>query len=213
MSSGNNDSLQAANRRLLRRLVLVAVAMFGFGFALWPLYNVFCAITGIGGRTGVVSTEEATAQSALGDAERWVTVTFDANVDPALPWRFAPASKSMQVKVGSLTETHYVAANSSDHSIVGRAIPSVAPGQASLYFNKTECFCFSQQTLESQQSRDMPVRFIIDPKLPQGIDTLTLSYTFFMQEEATAALLSANSPPSAEAQDTAEQAEALHPGP
>lgn len=181
------DHRTQANQRLIRRLLIVTVLMFGFGFALWPLYNVFCAITGIGGRTGEVTLAEAEQQSALAD-ERWVTVTFDANVDPSLPWRFEPHQKSMQVKVGELTETNYLAANNSDASVVGRAIPSVAPGQASLYFNKTECFCFSEQTLTAQQSRDMPVRFIIDPELPKKIDTLTLSYTFYLQGDATAEL-------------------------
>ncbi|MCG8465592.1 MAG: cytochrome c oxidase assembly protein [Xanthomonadales bacterium] len=185
--SDRADTQQAANRRLIRRLLVVTVLMFGFGFALWPLYNVFCAITGLGGRTGQVTNEEANAQALVGD-ERWVTVTFDANVDVKLPWRFQPYEKTMQVKVGELTETHYLAVNTTDQSIVGQAVPSVAPGEASLYFNKTECFCFSEQVLEAQQSRDMPVRFIVDPELPHDINTLTLSYTFYLQGDATAEL-------------------------
>ncbi|GAB4198007.1 MAG: cytochrome c oxidase assembly protein [Wenzhouxiangellaceae bacterium] len=184
----SSADLRSANRRLLRWLVLGAVGMFGFGFALWPLYNVFCDLTGIGGRTGTVSVAEAAAQGNAA-ASRWVTVTFDANVDPKLPWRFEPLEKSLRVQTGVLTETHYVAANQTELPVVGQAVPSVAPGQASLYFNKTECFCFTQQTLDAGQSRDMPVRFIIDPELPQHIETLTLSYTFYRQDDATAALL------------------------
>lgn len=186
-NSDNRNAPPPANRRLIRRLVIASVLMFGFGFALWPLYNVFCSITGLGGRTGTVTVEEAQAQAGYQD--RLVTVTFDANVDPNLPWRFEPMVKSMQVRPGELTETSYVAANQVDHAVVGQAVPSVSPGTASLYFNKTECFCFTQQTLEAGQSRDMPVRFIIDPKLPPGINTLTLSYTFYLQDDATEELL------------------------
>jgi cytochrome c oxidase assembly protein subunit 11 len=172
------------NSTLALKLGATAVAMFGFGYALVPLYDVFCEITGLNGKTGVVS--EAQAAGTV-DTERLVTVEFDSNVNPALPWKFGPMQKKVQVHPGEIKEVLYFAENTSDHAVVGQAVPSVAPSPASLYFNKTECFCFTQQTLAPGERRVMPVRFIVDPQMPGKYTTLTLSYTFFAAPDQTAA--------------------------
>lgn len=166
-----------ANKRLALKLALMAVLMFGFGYAMVPLYNVFCKVTGINGKTGQITNREAQQEEV--DAERFVTVEFDTNVNSKLPWKFKPLQLRLKVNPGVINQAMFYAENMTGFTIVGQAIPSVAPNIASLYFNKTECFCFTQQTLGPGERRDMPVRFIIDPKLPQGIKTMTLSYTFF----------------------------------
>lgn len=184
MSNGPSPGRQSA--KLAGRLAIVAVAMFGFGYALVPLYDKFCEITGIGGRTG-----DAVAESKLSagiDHSRTVTVHFDSNVNSGLPWRFEPTEPFMEVHPGELYETVYIAYNSSRRPVVAQAVPSVAPGQASLYFNKIECFCFTEQLLGPGESREMPVRFMVDPHLPQRIELVTLSYILYKNEDATAVL-------------------------
>ncbi|TDJ34271.1 MAG: cytochrome c oxidase assembly protein [Gammaproteobacteria bacterium] len=169
-----------ANRKLAGRLVIFAVGMFGFGFLLWPLYNVFCDIAGLNGRgSGLV---EASVIETRIDSKRLVTVQFDANVNSELPWDFEPVEFAMKVHPGELSVASYIAKNTSAEVIVGQAVPSVAPGRAAPYFKKTECFCFTQQTLEAGEEREMPVHFIIDPDLPEDVRTVTLSYTFFRSE-------------------------------
>lgn len=165
------------NRRLTGKLLLLAVGMFGFGFLLWPLYNVFCEITGLNGKgSGLV--EASTVEQTV-DENRWVTVQFDANVNSELSWSFEPEQFEMRVHPGELSKANYIASNRAGRAITGQAVPSVAPGRAAPYFNKTECFCFTQQTLEAGEERNMPVHFIIDPDLPEDVRTVTLSYTFF----------------------------------
>ncbi len=172
---------QDSNRVLVRKLTWAAVLMFGFGFALWPLYTVFCNITGINGKTGQVSEQDI--QSMGLDPNRVVTVHFDGTVNSRLPWQFRPNQFSMEVHPGQVYEASYHAFNRGVEAIVGNAVPSVAPAEASLYFNKTECFCFTAQKLEAGEGKDMPLRFIIDPALPDDIQEVTLSYTFFMNDE------------------------------
>ncbi len=171
-------------------LTLLAVGMFGFGYLLVPLYDKFCEITGIGGRTG----EGVAAESLITeiDKSRKVTVHFDATVNSALPWRFEPTERMMDVHPGKLYETEYVAYNLSDKPVIAQAVPSVSPGRASLFFNKTECFCFTEQLLGPGESRDMPVRFIVDPNLPQGTSLVTLSYIIYKDDAATAVLAAAD---------------------
>lgn len=171
-------------------LSLMAVAMFGFGYLLVPLYDKFCEITGIGGRTGEAVVAETLSSEV--DESRLVMVHFDANVNSALPWRFEPTERMMEVHPGRLYETTYVAHNRSDQTLVAQAVPSVAPGIASLYFNKTECFCFTEQVLAPGESRDMPVRFIVDANLPARTDLITLSYIIYPNDQASAALAAAN---------------------
>jgi len=171
---------QAANNRVVKRLGIAAVAMFGFGFALVPLYNVFCDITGINGKTGRIELEAALSQKV--DEERLVTVEFVASVNSDLPWEFRPVTRRVKVHPGEVTEVHYFARNKIDKMVTGQAIPSLAPGLAAKYFNKTECFCFTRQILQPNESKDMPLRFIVDPQLPEEVRTVSLSYTFFQVE-------------------------------
>ena len=176
--------------RTVALLSLLAVAMFGFGYLLVPLYDKFCEITGIGGRTGDAVAEQTLSGEV--DTSRLVTVHFDATVNSALPWRFEPTERMMDVHPGQLYETTYVAYNLSDQAVVAQAVPSVAPGQAALFFNKTECFCFTEQLLGPGESRDMPVRFIVDPNLPARTNLVTLSYIIYKNDAATAVLAAAH---------------------
>lgn len=168
---------QQANRRVVKRLGLSAVLMFGFGFALVPLYDVFCDITGINGKTGRIEQEAVLSQEV--DEERLVTVEFLATVNSKLPWEFKPMIRRIKVHPGEVTEVNYFARNKTNRLVAGQAIPSLAPGLAAKYFNKTECFCFSRQTLQPGESKEMPLRFVVDPQLPEEIRTVSLSYTFF----------------------------------
>jgi cytochrome c oxidase assembly protein subunit 11 len=173
-----SNERQTRNERSFLRIALVAVAMFGFGYLLVPLYDVFCEITGLNGKTGRID-EAAIAASYVPDESRLVTVQFVANNNLGMPWQFAPAVTSMQVHPGKVYETAFTAQNPTSQHMVGQAVPSVAPGKASRYFNKTECFCFNQQPLAAGESKDMPLRFIVDPRLPRDVSTLTLAYTVF----------------------------------
>jgi len=168
---------QQANRRVVKRLGISAVLMFGFGFAMVPLYDVFCDITGINGKTGRIEQEAALSQEV--DEERLVTVEFLATVNSKLPWEFKPMIRKIKVHPGEVTQVNYFARNKTDRLVAGQAIPSLAPGLAAKYFNKTECFCFTRQTLQPGESKEMPLRFVVDPQLPKEIRTVSLSYTFF----------------------------------
>ena len=163
--------------------------MFGFGYALVPIYNVMCKLTGINGKTGRISEEQAATLAV--DTSRLVTIEFDTNINGNLPWKFMAETSKVQVHPGKVTDAMFVVENQSDQQIVGQAIPSVAPLQASLFFNKTECFCFTQQTLAPHERREMLVRFVVGPELPDDISTLTLSYTFFQAPETNSAALQA----------------------
>jgi len=163
------------HRKLATKLLLVAVGMFGFGFALLPLYDVFCDLTGLGGR-GVQVVESGQASGAI---DRTVKIRFDATVNSSLSWDLQPVEPYTRVQLGDMSETSYMAFNDSDRATSGQAIYTVTPPEASLYFVKTECFCFVQQTLGANESREMPVRFYIKPDLPERIREVTLSYTFF----------------------------------
>jgi cytochrome c oxidase assembly protein subunit 11 len=172
------------HRKLVKRLVLVSVAMFGFGFAMWPLYNVFCDLTGLGGR-GVKIAEET---GVLEKSDRQVRIRFDATTNSNLPWEFEAIDKSMTVNLGEMSEARYLAVNPTGQAMAGHAIFNVTPPEASLYFVKTECFCFTQQVLQANESREMPVYYFIQPDLPHKIKEITLSYTFFADENAKLAL-------------------------
>lgn len=187
-----SSELSAANRRVVRRLFIVVLAMFGFGFALVPLYDVFCDITGINGKTGRIAAEEALTRQV--DEQRLVTVEFLASVNSDLPWEFHPLVRKIQVHPGEIREVHYFAQNRTAHSIVGQAVPSLAPGLAAKYFNKTECFCFTQQTLGPGEGREMPLRFVVDPDLPADVRTVSLSYTFYPAQGAEPASAEGASP-------------------
>lgn len=174
------------NRRYVGRLTLIGLLMFGFGFALVPLYQVFCDAFGINGRffdieKGVYEPSESVKKTlALGvDTERWVTIQFLANENSELPWEFRPVVKEIKVHPGEVKEVSYLAKNLTDKAVVAHAVPSIAPGQAVKYFNKIECFCFTQQTLKAHEEKNMPLRFVVDRHLPRNITVLTLAYTFY----------------------------------
>jgi len=173
--------------QLLRRALMVIGGSFVFAFALVPVYRVACEkVFGIKlARTAVDGKTVAGMRAVAG---RIVTVEFDGTVNSALSWGFHPNQARMQVHPGELNSASYWARNESDHAIVGNAAPSIAPNTASGYFNKTECFCFTQQLLQAGEARQMPVRFIVDPALPADVKTITLSYTFYQNDTATAAL-------------------------
>jgi len=170
----------SANTRLVRRLLLVAGAMFGFGFAMVPLYNVFCDITGLNGKTG---DQAASVEAMQPDLSRTVVVEFVASVNQSMPWEFRPEVTRMEVHPGKVYRTQYYARNRTDRSMTGQAIPSVAPGVAARHFKKTECFCFTEQQFDGGEGRDMPVMFMVDPELPDEVEVVTLSYTFFEKTE------------------------------
>lgn len=177
----------SANRSLAFRLTVMAVSMFAFGFLLVPLYEVMCRITGIGGRT---NAEAATISATQEVSNRLITVEFVAVLNEQAPWEFRPAVTSIQVHPGQLYDTAFFARNLTDGVLVGSAVPSVAPGQAAKHFIKTECFCFTQQNFTAGEGRDMGVQFMVDPALPEYIDRVTLSYTFFVNRPETAKLAS-----------------------
>ena len=152
--------------------MFVVIGMFGFGFALVPLYDVFCDITGLNGKTG---DQLALSERMTVDNSRLVEVEFLASLNDNMPWEFKPAQHSVKVHPGEPTRVEYVAVNRTNRTIVGQAVPSVAPGRAAEYFQKTECFCFTEQKLEAGEEKQMPVIFVVDPNLPEDVSQLALS--------------------------------------
>lgn len=170
----NNNS----NSRVIARLMFVVIGMFGFGFAMVPLYDVFCDITGINGKTG---DKVMLAENLQVDTSRVIEVEFIASLNESMPWEFKPMQHSIKVHPGEPARITYVAVNKTDKPIIGQAVPSVAPGRAAEYFQKTECFCFTEQKLEAGEEKEMPVIFVVDPQLPDDVSQLALSYTFFIK--------------------------------
>ena len=170
-------SLAQANRRLAGKLFLLTVAMFGFGYALVPLYAVFCQLTGLNGTTGRADAQAVQASEV--DKSRWVTIEFTGQVMGNLPWEFRPLQKKIRLHPGDTAVVKYYARNLANNTIVGRAVPSVAPNKAAPHFKKIECFCFNQQELKAGESEEMPVRFLLERDLPKDVNTLTLSYAFY----------------------------------
>lgn len=174
----------AANRRMGLKLGATALLMFGFGFALVPLYDVFCEITGLNGKTGRLEAE-AVASTRV-DTGRRVTVEFTGNAADGLPWEFRPLVTKLDVHPGETIVVNYYVRNMTNETITGQAVPSVAPGRAATYFKKIECFCFSNQKLAPGEAREMPVRFMVMPELAKEVETITLSYAFFNTDKAQA---------------------------
>jgi cytochrome c oxidase assembly protein subunit 11 len=177
-----DPTLRSDNLRLVGKLVVVTALMFGFGYALVPMYRAICNALGI----NVLSVSEqltsnggrgAAALNGQVDTSRTVTIEFDANARG--PWDFKPAQRSVDVHPGELTTVMYEFRNVQNRTMAAQAIPSYAPQQAMAHFNKLECFCFSEYTLAPGESKRWPVVFVIDPKLPKDVRTITLSYTFF----------------------------------
>ncbi len=172
----------------LGRMAAVVVGVFLLTFSLVPLYRIACEkVFGIRLERG-----PAQAAAAVASGKRTVRVEFDGGVNSKLPWAFHPEQLTMDVVPGELNEALYYARNDSQRALVGSAVPSVAPARASGYFSKTECFCFTAQTLQAGETREMPVRFIVDPGLPADVNTITLSYTFYKNDALSAQLAPAS---------------------
>ena len=174
-------SLPRENVKMLGKLAIVVAGMFAFGYALVPMYKAICEFTGINvlaiGERNLPGQSKATPANTQVDRSRTITVEFDANVRG--PWSFKPAQRTLQVHPGEMTTVMYEFQNVQDRRMAAQAIPSYAPRQAAAHFNKLECFCFNQYTLEPGEKKQWPVVFVIDPKLSRDVTTITLSYTFF----------------------------------
>jgi cytochrome c oxidase assembly protein subunit 11 len=170
------EKTRRLNGQVLFKLVVVAVLMFGFGYALVPIYKQICELTGVNLLTPKDITVEAPVNTQV-DLTRTITVEFDANVQG--PWRFRPTVNSLQVHPGEMATVVFEVVNKQPRTIDAQAIPSYAPQQAEQFFKKVECFCFRQQTLGPNEAKQMPVVFYIDPALPRDVKIITLSYTFF----------------------------------
>lgn len=161
---------------LALRLGMAAVCMFGFGFALVPLYDIFCEITGI---RAPIEASSAAAINEQPEASRAITLELLGSTGNSAPWEFGPVNDSIEVQTGLILDTEYVARNLAPRPVAGVATPDVRPAEAARYFKKIECFCFSEQNFAAGEERTLPVRFYIDPELPAHIDTITLAYTLF----------------------------------
>lgn len=177
------------NRSTLVRLIASALLMFGFGYALVPFYEKLCEVLDV---NNLNKQDNAIPLNTQIDRSRSVTVEFDANLH-RLPWNFKPVTGSMVVHPGEIATVEYEVSNTRESAVTGQAIPSYTPSAAMQYFQKLECFCFTQQTLAAGEKRRMPVAFLVSPTLPKDINTITLSYTFFEVPGATAAKTGADS--------------------
>lgn len=170
-----------SHQALLRKLLMVSIAMFFFGFALVPLYDVFCRMTGLNGKTA----NTVAAPSTRIDTSRRIKVEFIANRDDSIPWNFAPETQAIELNPGAVRVVNFHVKNLSAEAMVGRAVPSVSPGAAARYFKKIECFCFTEQPLAAHGEKSMPVQFYIDPQLPAEFSTITLSYRLYKSQGQT----------------------------
>jgi cytochrome c oxidase assembly protein subunit 11 len=167
------------DRLLTLKLASLGVAMFVFGFVLVPFYDVFCAVTGMGGKTA----KAAVVVVERPNPNRTVRVEFLGSVARGSSWQFEPDVSHLDVHPGQLYEAQFRARNLRDTEVVGQAVPSVAPGTAARYFNKTECFCFTSQKFQPNEERELKVAFMLAPELPADVDTVSLSYTYFSVSE------------------------------
>ena len=181
------------NRGVLKMGAMICAVAFLFGFAMVPVYRIVCEHV-LGIKLAEGAADQTTVAGMVEDDSRTINVQFVASVNSKLPWTFAPERTSVEVNPGKLTEAWFDASNVGDEAIVGNAVPSIAPSTASLYFTKTECFCFTEQVLKAGETRRMPVRFFVDPRLPGDVHELTLSYTFYANEVATKRLSETGSP-------------------
>ena len=170
------DDTQQTNVKGVAKLVALVFGMFGFGFALVPLYDVICDVTGLNGKTG---GRYEVKEELVVDENRLVTVQFTTSNNANMPWEFKPQERSVKVRPGEINEAFFVATNTTGAVMTAQAVPSVAPFAAAQYFHKTECFCFQQQTLAAGETIEMPLRFFVDDDIPDRVNKLTLSYTLF----------------------------------
>ena len=164
------------DRKLIYKLLAIVVGMFAFGFALVPLYDVFCDLTGLNGKT---SNSAAVYEHVEIDESRYVTVEFITRTNTGMPWQFAAQTQHIKVHPGQMNQVSFTVKNPTSRAIVGQAVPSVSPGTAALYLNKTECFCFEQQILQAGEDLTMPMRFFVDPQIPKNITYFTVQYTLY----------------------------------
>lgn len=177
MSEQDFQSRQAESLKMAKQLVIGAIGMFAFAmFVLPPMYDVFCEITGLNGKT---NTTAAKTENMEAQKERTVTVQFLADTDNGMPWEFKPKVRSIEVHPGEIKRVDFYVNNKTTQTIVGQAVPSVSPSYGAQYLKKTECFCFNHQELEGGNDMDMPLIFFVDPEIPDHISTLTLAYKLF----------------------------------
>lgn len=169
--------MQTSNRNLLLKLILLAVAMFGFGFALIPIYNSLCKNFGINGKVQLERQVQSTPAAV--DTNRILRVEFVATNNSSVPWAFYPKIHSVELHPGEMYKLSFYAENKTNHKMIVQAIPSITPGVAAKYLKKTECFCFAQQTLNGHEAMYMPLLFHVDKDIPKNVNTITLSYTLF----------------------------------
>ncbi len=172
------NKAQSGNSRIIVKLLVTVVLMFGFGFALVPLYDVFCSVTGLNGKTGDQVTSFSSNEV---DSSREIKVEFLTSLNEYMPWEFKALQTALKVHPGEPTKVEFLVRNKTDKDMIGQAIPSVAPGVAAKYFQKTECFCFTEQKLKAGEEKVMPVVFVIDPSISEDVHEITLSYTFFIK--------------------------------
>ncbi len=166
-----------AKKRSIATLFVIPVVMFGFGYLMVPIYDVFCDITGINGKTGTISASVASTLEV--QKQRSIKVEFTSSVNQNGPWEFGPDVPSMLVHPGQAYTTSFTARNKLGEALISQSVPSVAPSKVATHFNKTECFCFTEQKFDAYEQRAMPLTFIIDPDVPEDVDIITLSYTLF----------------------------------
>jgi cytochrome c oxidase assembly protein subunit 11 len=170
------DQLDLKNKILVRKLLWLVVGSLLFAFALVPLYNVLCSITGLNGKT---QNSAALISKAKVDNTRWVNVQFTSSVMPGLGWNFYPKQSSIRLHPGQIETVMFVAKNTTNEVVIGQAVPSITPGIAAANLKKIECFCFVRQSLRPGEEKEMPLRFFVSPDLPKDVSDMTLSYSFF----------------------------------
>lgn len=171
---------QRSMRSLLTKLFVFPVMMFGFGYLMVPLYDVFCDVTGLNGKTGAIST--ANASQMVVNTEREIKIQFTSNINENGSWEFHPAQSIMTVHPGKPYTTTFYARNKLNEAVVSQSIPSVTPNKAAAHFDKMECFCFTEQKFAALEEREMPVTFVVGTAVPEEVDTITLAYTLFTKK-------------------------------
>lgn len=189
--NGKGSGGEITTRALAARLALLAVGMFGFGYLLVPAYDIFCEITGLGGRTN----EQPAALAEAPDESRRIDLEFVTTVNETAPWTFRPKSTGMTVHPGGLYEATFIATNLAGRDKIAQAVPSVVPQSAAEHFKKLDCFCFTTQGFQANETRELLVRFIVDREIPDYVDTITLSYTLFDTERGDAPEMTASHHP------------------
>lgn len=168
-------------RTLLTKLFIFPLLMFGFGYLMVPLYDVFCDLTGLNGKTGAISSAQASQMQV--DTSREIKVEFSSSINQNGQWEFRPVETSMIVNPGKPYTTTFIAVNKQDKAVISQSVPSVTPNKAAAHFDKMECFCFTEQKFTALEKREMPVTFVVGTAVPQDVDTITLAYTLFTKDQ------------------------------